>query len=85
MLTGAIIGVVVALGMMLAMKSKAKSGTGLPGEIEQKLRGRGAMNLKEISVARTRSSGAATSRRRSRRCRASGRCARSRRPTARLS
>lgn len=50
MLTGAIIGVVVALGMMLAMKSKAKSGTGLPGEIEQKLRGRGAMNLKEISV-----------------------------------
>jgi hypothetical protein len=50
MLTGAIIGVVVALAMTLAMKSKAKKGTGLPGEIEQKLRGRGPLNLKEISV-----------------------------------
>ena len=50
MLTGAIIGLFVALAMTLMMKSKAKKGTGLPGEIEQKLRGKGPMNLKEISV-----------------------------------
>lgn len=50
MLTGAIIGVVVALAIMVMNKSKAKSGTGLPGQVEQVLRGAGPMTLKQISV-----------------------------------
>lgn len=51
MLTGAIIGCVVALVMMAMNKSKAKAGTGLPGQIEQVLRDKGPMTLKQISVA----------------------------------
>ncbi len=35
---------------MFMNRSQAKSGTGLPGEIEQKMRGQGPMNLKQISV-----------------------------------
>ena len=50
MLTGAIIGCVVALVMMAMNKSKAKSGTGLPGQIEQALRGKGPMNLKQVAA-----------------------------------
>ena len=50
MLTGALIGVVVAVAMMAINRSKAKSGTGLPGKIEQAMRGKGAMSLKDISV-----------------------------------
>src|SRR5687767_14057132 len=50
MLTGVIIGCAVALAMVLMNKSKAKDGTGLPGELEKVLRGTGPMTLKEISV-----------------------------------
>ena len=50
MLTGAIIGVVVVLVMAVMNKSKAKSGTGLPGQVEQALRGSGAMTLKQIAA-----------------------------------
>jgi hypothetical protein len=50
MLTGAIIGVAVALAIIVVNRSNAKSGTGLPGRIEQAMRGRPPMNLKEISV-----------------------------------
>ena len=51
MLTGAIIGCVVALVIMAMNKSKAKAGTGLPGQIEQILRDKGPMTLKQVSVA----------------------------------
>ena len=50
MLTGAIIGCVVALVMMAMNKSRAKQGTGLPGQIEEAMTGKGPMNLKQISV-----------------------------------
>jgi hypothetical protein len=50
MLTGAVIGVVVALAMMVINNRKAKSGTGFPGQVEQALRGKPAMNLKAIAV-----------------------------------
>ncbi len=50
MLTGALIGVIVAVAMMAINRSKAKSGTGLPGKIEQAMRGKGGMNLKDISA-----------------------------------
>lgn len=50
MLTGAIIGVVVVLVLTVMNKSKAKAGTGLPGQIEQQLRGKGPMNLKQIAA-----------------------------------
>lgn len=50
MLTGAIIGCVVALTMMVLNKSKAKQGTGLPGQLEQTLRGQQPMTLKQIAV-----------------------------------
>lgn len=50
MLTGAIIGCVVALVIMAMNKSKAKAGTGLPGQIEQVLRDKGPMTLKQVSV-----------------------------------
>jgi hypothetical protein len=49
-LTGAVIGVVVALVLTVMNRSRAKQGSGLPGRIEQALRGRGAMTLKEISL-----------------------------------
>lgn len=50
MLTGALIGVVVAVAMMAINRSKAKAGTGFPGQVEQAMRGKPAMNLKDISV-----------------------------------
>ncbi|MBA3500773.1 MAG: hypothetical protein M4D80_17645 [Myxococcota bacterium] len=50
MLTGAIIGCVVVLVMVVMNKSKAKAGTGLPGQIEEVLRTSGPLNLKDISV-----------------------------------
>jgi hypothetical protein len=51
MLQGAIIGAVVAIIMTVAMRSKAKSGGGLPGQIEQTLRGKGGMTLKEVAAS----------------------------------
>jgi hypothetical protein len=50
MLTGAIIGCVVVLVMMVMNKSKAKSGTGLPGKVEEVLRASGRLNLKDIAA-----------------------------------
>jgi hypothetical protein len=50
MLTGAIIGCVVVLVMMVMNKSKAKSGTGLPGKVEQVLRDSGPLNLKDLAA-----------------------------------
>ena len=50
MLTGAIIGCVVVLVMMVMNKSKAKAGTGLPGQVEQVLRTSGPLNLKDIAA-----------------------------------
>ena len=50
MLTGAIIGCAVALAIMFMNQGKAKDGTGLPGQVEQVLRGAGPMTLKDISV-----------------------------------
>ena len=51
MLTGAIVGVVVVLVMTMINKSKAAKGTGLPGQIEQTLRGKEPMTLKQIAAA----------------------------------
>jgi hypothetical protein len=56
MLTGAIIGVVVAVTLTLVNRSRARSGSGLPGQIEQALRGRGALTLKEVAVLMGRDS-----------------------------
>jgi len=50
MLTGAIIGCVVAVVIMVMNKSKATKGTGLPGQIEQALQGKGPMTLKQIGA-----------------------------------
>jgi hypothetical protein len=50
MLTGAIIGCVVALVIMAMNKSKAKAGTGLPGQIEEALRDKGPMTLRQIGA-----------------------------------
>lgn len=50
MITGALIGVVVAVVMMAINRSKAKAGTGFPGQVEQALRGKPAMTLRDISV-----------------------------------
>lgn len=50
MLTGAAIGVVVALVIIAMNRSKAKSGTGLPGKIEQALRGKPPMTMKAIAA-----------------------------------
>jgi len=49
MLTGAVIGVVVALAMMVVNRSRAKSGTGLPGQVEQAMRGKGPLTLPAIA------------------------------------
>jgi hypothetical protein len=48
-LTGAIIGLVVALTLTIVNRSRAKKGSGLPGAIEQALRGRGPLTLREVS------------------------------------
>lgn len=50
MLTGAIIGAVVAVTLLIMNRSRAKSGTGLPGKIEQTLRGKEPMTLKQIAA-----------------------------------
>lgn len=50
MLTGAIIGCVVALVIMVINKRKATKGTGVPGQIEQALQGKGPLTLKEIGA-----------------------------------
>ena len=83
MLTGAIIGCVVALVIMFMNTRKAKSGTGLPGQIEQALQGKGPQTLREIGslVGKDSFMGRDRSRRRSRRCRASARSRRTRPPT----
>ena len=49
MLTGAIIGLVVAVTLTVMNRSRAKKGSGLPGEVEQVLRGRGPQTLREVS------------------------------------
>ena len=51
MLTGAIIGVVVVVVISMMNRSKAAKGTGLPGRIEQTLRGKEPMTLKQIAAA----------------------------------
>jgi hypothetical protein len=51
MLTGAIIGVVVVVVISMMNRSKAAKGTGLPGQIEQTLRGKEPMTLKQIAAA----------------------------------
>ncbi|NVB81966.1 MAG: hypothetical protein HOV81_26530 [Kofleriaceae bacterium] len=57
MLTGLIIGIVVAVAVTIANRSKAKAGTGIPGQVEQMLRERGtAMTLQEIAVAMNKDS-----------------------------
>ena len=50
MLTGAIIGCVVAVVMIVMNQSKARSGTGLPGKVETMLRGAGPMTLAQIAA-----------------------------------
>lgn len=50
MLTGAIIGCVVAVVIMFMNKSKATKGTGLPGQIEQALQGKGPLTLKQVGA-----------------------------------
>lgn len=50
MLTGAIIGCVVALALMVINKSRATKGTGLPGQIEQALQGKEPMTLRQIGA-----------------------------------
>lgn len=50
MLTGAIIGVVVVLIITMLNRSKAQKGTGLPGQIEQRLRGKEPMTMKQIAA-----------------------------------
>lgn len=50
MLTGAIIGCVVALVIMAMNKSKAKQGTGLPGQLEQVMRDKGPLTLAQIAA-----------------------------------
>lgn len=49
MLTGALIGVAVAIAMMVVNRSKAKSGTGFPGQVEQAMRGQGPLTLAAIA------------------------------------
>ena len=50
MLTGAIIGCVVVVVITIMNRSKAKQGTGLPGQLEQTLRGKEPMTLKQIAA-----------------------------------
>jgi hypothetical protein len=51
MIQGAIIGLVVGLGMMLWHRRNAQKGTGLAGSIEDAIRGRGPMTLAEVAEA----------------------------------
>ena len=50
MLMGAIIGCVVAVIMIVMNQSKAKAGTGLPGQIETQLRGAGPLTLAQVAA-----------------------------------
>ena len=50
MLTGAIIGLVVAVVMIAVNKSRAVSGTGLPGKIEAAMRGAGPLTLAQVAA-----------------------------------
>lgn len=50
MLTGAIIGVVVVLIITMLNRSKAVKGTGLPGQIEDRLRNKEPMTMKQIAA-----------------------------------
>lgn len=49
MLTGAIVGVIAAVTLTFVNRSRARKGTGLPGNIEHTLRGRGGLTLKEVA------------------------------------
>ncbi len=49
MLTGAIIGCIVAVVMIVVNQSKAKSGTGLPGQVEAAMRGAGPLTLSQVA------------------------------------
>jgi len=49
MLTGAIIGCVVAVVMIVVNQGKAKAGTGLPGQIEAAMRGAGPLTLTQVA------------------------------------
>ncbi|MBL9017796.1 MAG: hypothetical protein JNL83_26655 [Myxococcales bacterium] len=50
MLTGAIIGLVVAVVMIAVNKSKAAAGTGLPGKVEAAMRGAGPLTLAQVAA-----------------------------------
>ena len=50
MLTGAVIGCVVAVIMLVMNQSKARSGTGLPGQLETQLRGAGPLTLAQVAA-----------------------------------
>jgi hypothetical protein len=50
MLTGAIIGFVVAVVMIVINKSKARSGTGLPGQVEAAMQGAGPLTLAQVAA-----------------------------------
>lgn len=50
MLTGAIIGCVVAFVVLMMNKRTAKAGTGLPGKIETILRGAGPHTLGQVAT-----------------------------------
>lgn len=56
MLTGAIIGVVVVVALTLVHRSQAAKGSGLPGQIEKAMHGRGALTLKEVAALVSRDS-----------------------------
>jgi len=49
MLTGAIIGCIVAVVMIVVNQSRAKSGTGLPGQVEAAIRGAGPLTLAQVA------------------------------------
>ncbi len=51
MLTGIIIGVVVAITLGLVNQRNARKGTGLPGQVEHALRTRGPATLRELAGA----------------------------------
>lgn len=54
MLVGALIGLVVATvfitGRTIGLRRQAAKGTGMPGQLEQAMRGKGPLNLRDISA-----------------------------------
>lgn len=56
MLQGALIGLVVSIVMLLWNRHQASRGTGLAGEIERALQGRGGLTLAEVAAAVNRAS-----------------------------